>query len=862
MEGVPEALRAGTPVPDALRAGTPVPNALRVGTPVMDKGQSPFQTYPSALRRTSAASNSDLYASASRRTSNYELYSSPATYDAPHTFENAPSLPPLPVLSDAGGYAPVADPFQPQGLNTTFNPSRKRSLLSKLGSIRSTRTRGSRYGHIEDEEAGQGFGRESMHQPLKNLEEDEDETEALGFDLSSFDSPIALHTFGQKADSAVGSRDVGIGEGMNWVLSATLHNPGPHGHRRAISVTDPETRNAAQEVAQKRGEILAVEEYPDDYPEDDAASMADISSIGGSEYIRRKSRATIVGTEEDTKKSYFFPKDPEQPAWRPFSMRKPYISLLITIALTLGIVQELVCQISIRKSKNDDGLLKFDHPQELTMLEYFTWKYMPTIVLLTFGIMWQIVDYEVKRLEPYYQLSRRDGATARDSLNQDYLTFLSYLVPLKAVHSKQWAVMYSSIATLMAGGLIPVLQSASVVMLPVQSERKDDEPKYVRIVPAWSRAMSASLLCIAIFGVLLLISLRRKSGLLSDPKGIAGIAAMATKSHILNDFKGLDTAPNNVIHEQLRTRRYNLHKSSLWQGEYIRHDEKIPVTKQEHPHPILLRLSAGIPFIGYMIVFACVIPIFMFVGSATVVTEKVPWLLTALATVVKLLWGCLDMNLRVIEPYYILSQRNAPPKTLTTDYTGTVPGFLSYQAARNGQYLVAFVGAGAILAEILTVCVTSFSVDGRKFIAGNGSDPNDPNNDRYNTAETFRSFWISLGLATAIIVYLCVVATIVYVRRSHKFFPRQPGTIAGVLAFIHQSKMLDDFIDTEKMNSKEMTKHLEGIGKTYALGWFKGRDGEDHCGVDWEPILAPYVHGFDWRKSRLQGNQVGTWEQY
>jgi hypothetical protein len=855
MDGIPDLLRAGTTGTDKAEKSpqTYPPTTRRTSTP------SNYDLYSSSSRRTSAVSNYDIYSADTRRTSNHELYSSPATYNAPYSYGDIPSPPPLPSLADGPGYAPIADSYQPAGAYTSSKPARKTSLLSKLGSIRSTRLTGSRYGQIHDEENGQGFGRGARHERLKSL--DEDDTETIGYDLSSFESPIALHDFGSKAGSTAENREVGIGEGMNSVLSASL-NQGHQGHHRAISVTDPETRNAAQQVAQKRGEILAVEEYPDDYPEDDTASIADISSIGGSEHIRRNTRATIVGTSGEAKKSYFFPKDPEQPAWRPFSMRKPYIVLLIVIALVLGIIQELVCQISIKKGP-EGGLLEFKNPKELNMLQYFAWKYMPTIVLLTFGIMWQIVDFEVKRLEPYYQLSKRDGATAQDSLNQDYLTFMSYLVPLKAIRSKQWAVAYSSVATLMAGGLIPVLQSASVVMSPNKADRHVDNMKYVQISPPWSRAMSASLLCIAIIGVLLLISLRRKSGLLSDPKGIAGIAAMATKSHILNDFKGLDTAPNNVIHEQLRTRRYNLHKSSLWQGEYIRHDEKIAVTKQENPHPILLRLSAGIPFIGYMIVFAIILPILMFVGGANVITEKIPFLLTALATVVKLLWGGLDMNLRVIEPYYILSQRKAPPKTLTTDYTGTVPGFLSYQAAKNGQYLVALVGAGAILAEVLTVCVTSFSVDGRKFISGQGGNDHDnDDSDRSNTAETFRSFWISFGLAIAIIIYLCVIATLVYVKRSHKFLPRQPGTIAGVLAFIHQSKMLDDFIDTEKLNSREMTEHLQGIGKTYALGWFKGRDGEDHCGVDWEPILAPYVHGFDWRKSRLQSNQVGTWEQY
>lgn len=209
------------------------------------------------------------------------------------------------------------------------------------------------------------------------------------------------------------------------------------------------------------------------------------------------------------------------------------------------------------------------------------------------------------------------------------------------------------------------------------------------------------------------------------------------------------------------------------------------------------------------------------------------------------------MNLRVIEPYYVLSKRNAPPRTLVMDYTGTVPGYFSFLAWKKGQYLLGFVGLGSVLSEVLTVCVSSFSVDGRRFVSGNGEDPDSETGDRGNAAETFRSFWISFALAMGIVVYLVVMASLVYKQRRHKFLPRAPGTISGVLAFIHQSRMLTDFVDTERMDSKTMRLHLEKLEKTYALGWFNGRDGEDHCGVDQEPILAPYEFGVDWKNSRV-----------
>ncbi|KAE9985646.1 hypothetical protein BLS_006729 [Venturia inaequalis] len=628
---------------------------------------------------------------------------------------------------------------------------------------------------------------------------------------------------------------------MNTVRSASIAVPGQCNHIQGVS---------AIEAQRKTARILAVTEVSEyDY-------KLDISSVSGGAPTRNNTSETFVNREGGPKKSYYFPVDPEQPAWRPIVMRRPWITLLVFIALALSGLQEFLCRLSMRRAKGTPpkGILTFERAAKLTLWQYFAWKYMPTVVLLSYGIMWQAVDYEVKRLEPYYQLSKRVGATARDSLNQDYLTFTAYLVPFKAVRAKQWAVVYSSMATLFAGSLVPVLQSASICMLPDKKDRQVGHDKYVRMDPIWSRVLSGALLCVALFGVLLLNQLRRKSGLLSDPKGIAGIASMATKSHILNDFEGLDVAPNNVIHNQLRTRRYNLHKSSLWQGQYIKSEEKVQNVKEEHPHPCLLRLQAGIPFVTYILLVGASIPCFVFIEDAKFVSERVPFLLTALATGIKLGWGELDMNLRVIEPYYVLSRRNAPPRTLVMDYTGTVPGYYSLLAWRDGHYLLASVGFGSILTEILTVCVTSFSVDGRRFIAGNGGDDK-------SDGETFRSFWVSFALAMGIILYLVIMAYLVYKLRRHRFLPRQPGTIAGVLAFIHQSNMLDDFNDTERMDSRQMRQHLEKLGKTYALGWFNGRDGEDHCGVDQEPLVAPYKFGVDWKKGRV--NNFGQdWSTY
>jgi hypothetical protein len=711
----------------------------------------------------------------------------------------------------------------------------------------------------------------------------EEVEEPVGYDLSGYDG-LPMKNFDPKkplsmADARQQEQDLNeagyaaeferleaqLGAGMSSVIEVPFtHQPTEAlqkpTHKRGLSnveAVDAAASKTGQIEAEKTGGIVAVSDIP-----------LDISEAFTGDFETRSIMTTGHGNDEGTKTSYYFPEDPDMPSWRPFSMGWPWLSFLVIVALALAALQEFLCQLSMKRAREDPdggGLIKFKRPQELSVAEYFTWKYAPVLFFVIYGILWQITDFEVKRLEPYYQLSKKTGATAAESLNMDYLTFMSWLVPLRALRHKQYAVIYVSLSTLIASSLVPVLQSASVNMYPPQRQRKIDEYKSIRIDPPWSRAVTSCLVFVAACGCVLIYEMRRRSGLLSDPKGIAGVAAMATRSHILADFHGLDTAPLDKIHKQLRHRRYILHKSSLWQGEYIRNSKEKIHEHGSDPRPLMLKLRAGVPYICYIILFTISVPIFMFVDGADKVTETLPFLLTALATIVKLLWSTMNCDIRMLEPFYILANRGAPAKTLTLDYTGTNPIYLPFKAFRNKHYLVALVGIGSILAEVLTVCVSSFSVDGKKFIPGHGHDDDDSDDEednRYNTDETFRSFWISFALVLGILLTLILIASLVYVRRSHKFMPRQIGTMASVLAFIHQSKMLVHFIDTERLDSNHMEKYLAKSKKTYGMGWFSGRDGDDHLGIDEEPLLAGYKYGVDWTKTRVLGNQIGTWEHY
>ncbi|KAH6858971.1 hypothetical protein BKA58DRAFT_414634 [Alternaria rosae] len=897
VEGVPTPLQIGSPS-SRRPSDITVPSALRVGSPTTG-GTPPSHARPPLRRKNTSGASDRLSQLFPSRPSSVASIASPSSTPASRR-QSVPSpllpaaepsyrIPPAPAppsFPQETSYNPVAYVFSQDHASPSLSQSNSRTkrVLDRIASLRRGTSHGGHYNRLDDEESQPG---------RKRLVGVDEGGEAVGYDLSSLGG-LPLKTFeaqlrtqdtreGQERDREIDEAshaaeferlEAQLGGGMTSVLHVPFeHTPaGPvpgffPGHRRILSRADvvDEQAKKAQDEAENTGKVVAV---ATDVPVD----ISEFTGVARDFDSMRNLTAEAGFISSGAQTSYFFPEDPQMPAWRPLTMSSWWILMLVILALALAGVQEYLCQISLRdvkKHPDKGGLMRFEKVGDLTVTQYFTWQYAPIIISVCYGVLWQMSDFEVKRLEPFYQLSKKTGATAGESLNMDYLTFLSFLVPLRALRHRQYAVIYSSLGTLVASSLVPVLQSASMTMWPPEEDRKLGQWKAVRVEPAWSRALSACLLIVAACGGALVYAMQRKSGLQSDPKGIAGIAAMATKSHILTDFKGLDQASLPQIHKQLRQRRYILHKSSLWQGEYIKSKEKIHEQGSD-PRPLMLRLWAGVPFIGFLFLFTFAVPFFTFVEEVAIVTQTVPWMMTGLATIIRILWNTMNSDVRMLQPFYILSLRHAPAKTLTLDYAGTNPLWLPFEAFFNGHYLVMLVAWGSIFAEILTVCVTSISVDGKKFIPGFGGQNQDDDHDgkmsdpsdRYNTEQTFRSFWSSFTLTMLILIYLIGIALLTYAKRSRKFMPREIGTMASVLAFIHQSKMLFSFIDTEKMNSREMTKHLEKSGKTYALGWFQGRDGEDHLGIDEEEISSAYVFGKDWTEGRLRPGRDLTWEVY
>jgi hypothetical protein len=142
--------------------------------------------------------------------------------------------------------------------------------------------------------------------------------------------------------------------------------------------------------------------------------------------------------------------------WKPVTLRRPF--LLAVALITLGLL--VVVQLLIVYDQRYDGILFATKISELGAGYIFLYRYLPTIISVSYGLIWHWIDIDARRIEPYRQLSKPGGASGSNSLLLHYPTDLLAFVPLKALKRKHWPVVIASSALVVVGmGLTP-LQAA------------------------------------------------------------------------------------------------------------------------------------------------------------------------------------------------------------------------------------------------------------------------------------------------------------------------------------------------------------------------------------------------------------------
>lgn len=116
--------------------------------------------------------------------------------------------------------------------------------------------------------------------------------------------------------------------------------------------------------------------------------------------------------------------------WKPLNLRAPF--LLSVAAFTAGLI--VVLDYLSRLSHRHGGLAFTDG--SFSTSETFSYLYLPTVIAVLYSMLWSWVDLDVKRLEPYFQMSKAVGVPVRDSLYLHYPFDFVAFAPYRALRRR------------------------------------------------------------------------------------------------------------------------------------------------------------------------------------------------------------------------------------------------------------------------------------------------------------------------------------------------------------------------------------------------------------------------------------------
>ncbi|OBR11889.1 Phosphoribosylaminoimidazole-succinocarboxamide synthase [Colletotrichum higginsianum IMI 349063] len=142
----------------------------------------------------------------------------------------------------------------------------------------------------------------------------------------------------------------------------------------------------------------------------------------------------------------------------------------------------IIIEILAQQSEKKGGFALSKSADDIPAFANFCFLFVPTIVAVIYSLLWSWIDLDVKRTQPWLEMSKPDGTTAERSVFLDYPYDFIAFVPLKAARRRHWAVFYGGTVMVMIFWLITPLQSAILGSGPVDIRRQVvvSAPKVIR----------------------------------------------------------------------------------------------------------------------------------------------------------------------------------------------------------------------------------------------------------------------------------------------------------------------------------------------------------------------------------------------
>ncbi|CZR52243.1 uncharacterized protein PAC_02120 [Phialocephala subalpina] len=451
--------------------------------------------------------------------------------------------------------------------------------------------------------------------------------------------------------------------------------------------------------------------------------------------------------------------------------------------------------------------------------------------------MWEAVVLGIQRIEPFYQLSRPDGAFAADSLHLNHTQILLPKVPFVSLRKKHYLVFVSFLCLLFVGILAPIFQS-SLFNLNISTES------------AGVRSAKVKIKVLSLF----------------QPGSVASLAAV-TGPTLAKDLKDLDLIEDERISQILSRRRYKLcsltkaNGSVVYQLEGVPHQQDVPHHDsselegqaehlEENPQKLdtiipdaRVNMSLTVTFnYAIMITASVLFGVEAFGKTSTHAVFSRKLVPVAAAIIFKQCWKPLDRGARNVKTFNHLSQRPLAHRENFNDFQRVFrspcniargikifPGkaedtiFLDYSSSSfltapiaamlNGHFSVFLVMFVSWLVEVFTVAMGSL-----------GTLPCFMHRECPSTSPTDvspKAVSISVGLSFGILLTMTLMALFVSTPRlMASYIPQEVENMAGVLRWLHSSRMISALRPMSTMNPTQCREFRKPMrGRKFGLGW-------------------------------------------
>ncbi|KAK1730331.1 hypothetical protein CaCOL14_004173 [Colletotrichum acutatum] len=154
--------------------------------------------------------------------------------------------------------------------------------------------------------------------------------------------------------------------------------------------------------------------------------------------------------------------------WKPLTLSAPVLFSFAFTSFLLAVIIEILAQ----QSQSQGGFALSKSADDIPAFANFCYLFLPTIVAVIYSLLWSWIDLDVKRMQPWLEMSRPKGATAEKSIFLDYPYDFIAFVPIKAAKRRHWAVFYGGTVMVLIFWVITPLQSAILGTGPVNVRRQ------------------------------------------------------------------------------------------------------------------------------------------------------------------------------------------------------------------------------------------------------------------------------------------------------------------------------------------------------------------------------------------------------